>query len=136
MGVISHHIYRPHPYSERIPQGLIIRGQESWGASQNFYYCRQISFLCSVVYASFIMFCFLCILISGAMSYISFINKSINFCGCISLRQPRIKIHFGILQGKSYLIPLLFSKFFSSLFFHSNFRFIFSRNKLKIPFEF
>lgn len=88
----------------------------------------------SMIYAFFIMLCsYVFWYLVQCCIYFSLISF-INLCGyTVWFNESRIKMPFGILQGKVYLIHLIFSKFLSCLFFHSNFRLNFSKNKIKTP---
>lgn len=128
---MPHHIYRSHPFSNgRDSTGLNTRGWESWRPSQNFYYHRQISFVCSVLYSLIVYFIYSDI---WFRVYISFIVKSIKVLWLYCILQLKLKCIL-VSSRASPTKFFFFSKFLSCLFYHFNFNF--SGNKTKIPSEF
>lgn len=131
--MIPRHIYRPHPFSKwGDSTGLNTRGWESWRPYQNFYYHRQISFVYSMLYSLIVYFIYSHI---WFRVYIPFIVKSIKILWLYCILQLKLKCIL-VSSRASPTKFFFFPKFLSCLFFHSNFRVNFSRNKTKIPSEF
>lgn len=121
MGVIPHHIYRPHPTP----------GVGNHGGHLRIFTTTDISFVCSMLYTLIVYFIYSDI---WFRVYIPFIVKSIKILWLYFILQ--LKLKRILVSSRASPKFSFFPKFLSCLFFHSNFRVNFSRNKTKIPSEF